>query len=187
MYNLPTPEELRQYRLRVGQTQTELAKRAMVSQSLIARIEKGTIDPRVSTLKKILDALKDREGAERITAKNLMRAPVITVSPEDSLKKASKVMEDNNISQMPVVKNGVQVGSISEARVVHEMTSGKDISALSSMSVSDIMGDGFPIVTASTDVDTLSSLVEFNPCVLVVEREKLVGIVTKSDVLKLMK
>ncbi|MFQ5888358.1 MAG: CBS domain-containing protein [Candidatus Hydrothermarchaeales archaeon] len=187
MYSIPTPEELKQYRLRLGRTQAGLASKAQVSQSLIARIEKGTIDPRVSTLRKILNALKSEEKGERVTAKQLMRSPVIAVSPEDPLKKVSKLMEENNISQMPVVKKGVQIGSISEARVIHEMTSGKDPSQLSSMKVKDIMGGGFPIVTANTDAETLSRLVEFNPCVLVVEKEKLVGIVTKSDVLKLVK
>ncbi|RMF89534.1 MAG: CBS domain-containing protein [Methanobacteriota archaeon] len=187
MYNVPSPEELRQYRLRIGLTQTELARKAKVSQSLIARIEKGAIDPRLSTLKKILGALKEGEKTERVTARELMRAPVITVSPEDSLKKASKLMEEHNISQMPVVRKGVQVGSISETQVIHELTSGKDLSELSSMKVADIMGSGFPIVTADTDVETLSNLVEHNPCVLVVDRERLSGIVTKADVLKLVK
>ncbi len=96
-------------------------------------------------------------------------------------------MEEHNISQIPVVRKGTQVGSISETRLVHEMTSGKDPSQLSSMKVKDIMGEGFPVVTSNTDADAISRLVEFNPCVLIVEREKLAGIVTKSDVLKLVK
>jgi len=187
MYTIPTPEELRQYRLRVGKTQKELAAKAKVSQSLIARIEKGTIDPRVSTLRKILEALKSEESGERIVAKDIMRSPVIAVSPEDPIKKASKLMEEHNISQMPVVTKGVQVGSISEERVIHELTSGKDIRTLSEMKVKDIMGGGFPIVGLGTDLDTLSRLVEFNPCVLTVNRDRIVGIITKSDVLKLVK
>lgn len=187
MFSIPTPEEIKQFRLRVDKTQTELAAKANVSQSLVARIEKGSVDPRTSTLRKILDALKEEESGERITARSLMRTPVLTVSADDPLKKASKLMEEHNISQIPVVRKGVQVGSISETRVVHEMTSGKDPSELSSMKVKDIMGDGFPVVTSNTDLEAISRLVEFNPCVLIVERERLAGIVTKSDVLKLVK
>jgi predicted transcriptional regulator len=157
------------------------------SQSLIARIEKGSVDPRASTLRKILEALKDGEMGKRITAKELMRTPVITVSADDPLTKASRLMEEHSISQIPVVRNGVQVGSISEASVIHEMTSGKNPSNFKSTKVKEIMGDGFPVVTSNTDVETLSRLVEFNPCVLIVEKEKLKGIITKSDVLKLVK
>jgi predicted transcriptional regulator len=187
MYSVPSPDELKHLRLRIGLTQTELASKANVSQSLIARIEKVSIDPRISTLNKILKALKDEEKGEKITAKQIMISPVITVSSEESLKETSKLMERHKISQMPVVRKGVQLGSISESRVIHELTSGKDLSKLSKMRVKDVMGDGFPVVTANTDINTLSRLVEYNPCVLIVEKEKLVGIVTKSDVLGLMK
>ncbi len=187
MYSIPAPEEIKHYRTKLGKTQAELASNAGVSQSLIARIEKGTIDPRVSTLRKILNALKNEETTERITAREIMRSPVITVAPDEALKNVSKLMEEYNISQIPVVKNGVQIGGISEAKLVHEMTSGKDPTTLSTMKVKDIMSEGFPVVTANTDVDALSRLVDFNPCVLIVEKEKLVGIVTKSDVLKLVK
>ncbi len=187
MYSIPTSEELKHYRLRVGMTQSNLASKAKVSQSLIARIEKGNIDPRVSTLRKILNALKTEGGGVRITATQIMRSPVITVSADAELKKASRLMEEHNISQIPVVVNGVPLGSISEERVIHELTSGKDPSKFSSIKVKDIMGAGFPVVTANTEVETLSRLVEFNPCVLVVEKERLIGIVTKSDCLKLVK
>ncbi len=187
MYNIPTSEELKRYRKRLGKTQTELAREANVSQSLIARIERGSIDPRVSTLKKIIQALKNQEQGITPSAKDLMRTPIISVSPEDPLKKAFKFMEENNISQMPVLKKGIQMGSISEESIIHEMTSGKDPSSLSNLKVEDIMGRGFPVVTPETDSETISRLVEFNPYVLVVEREKIVGIITKSDMLRLVK
>lgn len=187
MYTIPTPEELRQYRHRLGKTQAELASQAGVSQSLIARIEKGTIDPRVSTLKKIINALQSDEYGHRPKAKDIMRSPIIALNPEDPIKKASKIMEDHNISQLPVLKKGIQVGSISESRVIHELTSGKNLEAVSKMKVKDLMGSGFPIVTSQTDMETLSRLVEYNPCVLVIDRDTITGIVTKSDVLKLVK
>ena len=48
--HIPTPEELRARREALGMKQTELAKRAGISQSMVARIEAGNVDPRVSTL-----------------------------------------------------------------------------------------------------------------------------------------
>ncbi|MFZ8855537.1 MAG: helix-turn-helix domain-containing protein, partial [Thermofilaceae archaeon] len=54
---IPTPEELRMLRLKAGLTQAEVARRAGVSQSLIARIESGNVNPRVSTLMRIYQAI----------------------------------------------------------------------------------------------------------------------------------
>ncbi|MHA1431033.1 MAG: helix-turn-helix domain-containing protein, partial [Candidatus Freyarchaeota archaeon] len=56
MFRLPTPEDIKRLRKKVGLTQTELAEKAGVSQSLIARIESGSVDPRLSTLQRILNA-----------------------------------------------------------------------------------------------------------------------------------
>ncbi|MGP8331846.1 MAG: helix-turn-helix domain-containing protein, partial [Methanosarcinaceae archaeon] len=53
---LPTPGDLKQKRTELCLTQSELAKRAGVSQPLIARIESGDVDPRLSTLWKIFEA-----------------------------------------------------------------------------------------------------------------------------------
>ncbi len=55
---LPTAQEFRHMRTKVGLTQKDLARKAGVSQALIARIEGGSIDTKLSTAQKILDALK---------------------------------------------------------------------------------------------------------------------------------
>lgn len=184
MYEIPSPEELRSYRLRTGLTQMQLAAKAKVSQSLIARIEAGDIDPRASTLKKILDALKTAEGKKELCAGDIMKSPVIHVKPDDAIGTANKLMEKYEISQLPVLENSVQVGSISEARVVKEISSGKDITKIPIKKVEEIMNEGFPIVSKNTDIKTVSKIAEVNPAVLVVERGKVVGIITKADIIR---
>ena len=52
--HIPTPEELRARREALGMKQTELARRAGISQSMVARIEAGNVDPRIRTLSKII-------------------------------------------------------------------------------------------------------------------------------------
>lgn len=48
---------LAQLRLKQGWSQADLAKRAETSQSYIARLEQGKIDPQMSTARKIANAL----------------------------------------------------------------------------------------------------------------------------------
>lgn len=66
------PSSIALLRLRKGWSQSELAKRASTSQSYIARMELGNVDPQVSTVKKLARAL----GVPLATA---MEA----ISPED--------------------------------------------------------------------------------------------------------
>jgi predicted transcriptional regulator len=87
---------------------------------------------------------------------------------------------------LPVLRDGVQVGSISEARVIKEMDLEKDLSKVSSKKIEDIMNEGFPTVGKETDIKVISKLVELNPAVLIAEKGEITGIITKADILKLM-
>jgi transcriptional regulator with XRE-family HTH domain len=54
---LPPHALVRALRAELHMTQTQLAKRAGITQSHLARIEAGKVDPQVSTLRKIFSAL----------------------------------------------------------------------------------------------------------------------------------
>jgi transcriptional regulator with XRE-family HTH domain len=57
MYCLDEPMKITQIRKAKGITQTELADRCGTTQQQIARIENGSVDPRLSTLRRVADAL----------------------------------------------------------------------------------------------------------------------------------
>jgi predicted transcriptional regulator len=181
---LPLPDELKQKRIDLGLTQNDLAKRAGVSQPLIARIESGDVDPRLSTLKKIIDVFNEIEK-EDICLKDIMNHELISVSPEESIDRAVHIMEEYNISQIPVIRNGISVGSIAEDMIVRSMAD-KKTSVVSHMKIADIMGDSFPALSPNTDVKTASYMLEKHPAVLVLENGQVTGVVTKYDVLKLL-
>ena len=63
----PSPQELRSLRKKANLTQKELAMKAGISQALIARIEAGDVDPRVSTLRKILIVLSGATSVKRLS------------------------------------------------------------------------------------------------------------------------
>lgn len=59
------PREIRKIRKELGITQEELAKKAGVTQAYIAKLEAGKVDPRLSTLNRILQALLECKRPSR--------------------------------------------------------------------------------------------------------------------------
>jgi len=57
---------LKKMRLEAGLTQSQLAKMVGVSQAHIAKIEGEKVDPRLSTVNKILEILTDRKRKRRL-------------------------------------------------------------------------------------------------------------------------
>ncbi|MBW2980082.1 CBS domain-containing protein [Candidatus Woesearchaeota archaeon] len=170
-------EEIKQIRKKYGLTQSDLAKMSGVSQSLIAKIEAGRIDPTFSNAQKIFAALTDMGKKHEINAGQLMTAKIISVKPSDDIKDAIKKMKNNSISQMPVIEEHKSIGIISEAIVLEAMLGNKG------KKVEDIMGDAPPIVSKKTTGSVVSHLLKVIPMVIVSEEGKLVGVITKSDLL----
>ncbi len=182
--HIPTPDDLKQKRTELGLTQSGLAKRAGVSQPLIARIESGDVDPRLSTLRKIFDAFESTEK-EQILVKDIMHSPVIHATPGISVNEAVRLMEEHGFSQVPVIDNGVPVGSISDNLIVKSMADQKT-NTISQMKVYDMMSESFLTVSPKTDVEVVSHMLERNPAVLVLDKGRVVGVVTKQDVISLL-
>jgi predicted transcriptional regulator len=182
---LPTPEDLKKRRNELGLTQSDLAKRAGVSQPLIARIESGDVDPRLSTVRKILEAFEGAKKEQQIFIKDLMHSPVIHVSPDDSVEEVVNLMHTHGFSQIPVLERDVPVGSISEDMIVRLMGENKK-KPVSQLKISEIMGESFPTVSPGTSISIVSRILEENPAVLVVEKGAVVGVITKYDVMKLL-
>ena len=179
----PEIEEIRRKRKKLGLSQKKLAELVGVSQPLIARIEAGTFDPKLSLVKKIFRVLEELEGG-RVEAKVVMNSPVIFVSAYDTLKKVAELMTEKEISQLPVMEAGKLVGGITEADIVKAVL--ERGSKAESIRVREVMEDPFPVVDPDESVNTVSRLLMEYPAVLVFEGEKLVGIVTKQDVMKFL-
>ncbi|WP_254862842.1 CBS domain-containing protein [Halovivax gelatinilyticus] len=171
---LPTPEDLRQRRTELELTQSTLAERADVSQPLIARIEGGDVDPRLSTLRRIVNALDEAAG-DIIRADDLMNESVVSVSPDDSVSEAAALMESEAYSQLAVIKDGIPVGSISQSDLVHLDADARD------QPVSEHMAESFPTVSKDATVDEISNLLDHYKAVMITEAGETVGILTEAD------
>ena len=179
---LPTPSYIKNKRIELNLTQSNLAKKAGVSQPLIARIEHGSVDPKLSTLKKIFDAFESTIK-ETVFMKDIMHTPIISISSIASVDDAARLIEKHGVSQIPVIDEGVPVGSISEEMIIKSLTNDR-ASIVPNMKVSEIMGASFPTVSLNTGVYIVSQMLKQIPAVLVMEKGRVVGVVTKYDVIK---
>ena len=173
---LPTPEDLRERRTALDLTQSELAERADVSQPLIARIEGGDVDPRLSTLRRIVTALDEAEGGI-LRARDLMHPEVVSVAPDDSVHDAAQLMDEMGYSQIPVVRDGSPQGLIatSDIRERAEENVGE-------LPVADVMHEAMATVEPDATIDAVDAYLDHNDAVLVVEDGKTVGIITEADI-----
>lgn len=170
-------EEVKKIRKKLGMTQTELANRANVSQSLIAKIESGRIDPTYTKTKRIFAALSDLEKKEEVKAEQLMTSRIISIPPYASIKEAIDKMKKSQISQLPVMEDNKLVGLVTESTILDALLNSKG------KNVKDVMQESPPIVPKTTSVQVISNLLKHYPMVLVSEEGKLVGLITKSDLL----
>jgi len=172
--------EIKQIRKNLGLTQSELAEHAGVSQSLIAKVEAGLLDPTYSNAQKIFDALDNIGKKKQVKAEEVMSKTVVALDPEDDIRDAIKKMKKHEISQIPVIDNNKAVGFVSEAILLDSIIERKG------EKIKDIMQDAPPIVSKDTDANLIAHLLKFNPLVLIAEKGKIKGVITKSDVLRKM-
>ena len=171
--------EIKNIRKKLGITQSELSKLSGASQSLIAKIESRQIDPSYSKAKKLIETLHSISGKEELLCKDIMARKIISVNPDDNVNNVIKLMKKHDISQMPVITGQNSVGLISEAILLDALVDGK-----TEATISDIMGDSPPVISANANVRMASELLKFCPVVLVSEQGALKGIITKSDVIQ---
>ena len=176
--------EIKILRKRHNLTQNQLAKLSGVSQSLIAKVEAGIIDPSYSKFRKIYDSLTSIKEKNEPKAGDFMNGKIISVQGTSLLKDAVKRMKHNKISQLPVVnKKGEIKGLISETDVLEKMQKGKNINKTE---VSEIMENVPPTVPKETPLKIVVELLRVNSLVVITDKGSSKGVITKSDVLNLL-
>ena len=183
---LPFLEEVAKKRRMLGLTQKQLAKLAGVSQSLIAKLESKKIDPSYTKVKAIFGVLERLETKTEVHVGEVLHDEVVAVQKSDPVSKAVRLMSDHGYSQLPVFDGKHAVGSISEKTMLGQVSAGKDLAQVSKLPVGDIMEEAFPQVGEDAPLPLISSLLQVYPAVLISTKGKVVGIVTKADLLKML-
>lgn len=173
-------DEVKNFRNRLGMTQSQLAVKAGVSQSLIAKIESGMTVPSYENGKKIMEALEKalEEQSENKTAEEVHSNELYFLDPDNTVGEALSLMKQNAISQLPVVSNGVSVGSVTEKGLI------KNFEKLDrDKNIHTVMDESFPLIDEGGDLRVVKELLRYYPSVLTLRKGKIIGIITKSDLL----
>ncbi len=174
--------QIKELRRRLGMTQHRLAAISGVSQSLIAKIESGRLDPAYSKATNIISALQREQFSSEKKAKDIMHSGVETIPSDETLHNAAALMRKKGISQMPVAEGRRIVGSITEQTIVANFA--QEQKKLSGLRVREVMEEAFPTALPATPVSAIAALLHHYSAVLVMEKGEVAGIITKADLLK---
>lgn len=188
---LPSVEELRKLRRNMGISQKELAAATGVSQSYIARMERGSINPTYEKMRKIHEYLEERSSAAESIETNagtIMTSQVVFCSPSDPITDAIDLMRGGGFSQLPVITADERIiGTISEESVNNLLIRGTPFESLKNVLVKDVMGPVLPQVDVRSPIPMLFPMLKYYSAVLIIKGGKLVGIITKADILRAVK
>src|SRR5437660_10167915 len=165
---LPSLDENQNKSKAVGSTQPKLAQLAGVSQTIIAKIESGTVDPSYSIAKRLVETLeKESIQPSRPRVSEIMSKPVISVSKAQLVRDAVDLMRKRGYSQLPVFDGNRCVGSISEKTILDRAARGEPLEPLLNNRVRDIMDSPLPTVNDDTTLEMVLGLLQGNYVVLV--------------------
>jgi predicted transcriptional regulator len=185
MKNLPPLSELKRLRKKLNISQKELALELNLTQSTISRIESGMIDPPYTKFKMIYEHLEEERSKRKESkkyAKDIMTHEIKLIKPDSSIREAVKLMNEHGISQLPIIENKNNYGSLTSKKIQKYITDNPEII---NKDVSLIKELPFPEIDKDWNVRDISDLLLKYPAVLVKEYNDYIGIVTDSDLLRL--
>lgn len=184
----PRIDEIKKMRKHLEITQSELARMANVSQSTIAKLERNSISASYEIVTRVFEAIENEGRIRKInrTARDVLHSPIVSVHKDDTLASASDLMKRKGYSQLPVLNGDAVVGSISDESILNQLRQGSSLDELSHIRVESVMNEAYPVIPETTAVEMIATLLSGSPAVLVQRKGKIAGIITKSDLLKLI-
>ena len=183
---LPPLVEIGRRRKLLELSQKQLATLSGVSQSMIAKIERGRINPSYLKTKSIFDTLEGLERRNELKAKDLSHPKIMRIQARDSVAKGVRMMRETGFSQLPVFDGEKPVGSLTEKVILQRLVSAQNPADISKQAVEKIMDEAFPTVTEDTPLSMISTLLGYQSAVLLAKKGHVVGIITKADLLKVI-
>ncbi len=184
----PTGTDLKKRRelLKLSQKQVvaRLAARGLhIRQPYLSKIEGEKAEPAYRLVRELVGVLDEYENAktEETLAGSYHTRPVVAQA-EENVAEAIRKIRKNGFSQLPVYRKGKSVGRLTDAMLLSaERRYGK--TGARQKHVSQIMGPPYPALNIGTPKSEAELMVENIGAVLVEKEGKIVGIITREDLL----
>lgn len=132
--------------------------------------------------KRLLEPQKITAGLIKGTKGSQAPQTLVWVAPDDKLADALAKMNELGLTQLPVLEDGKPVGSVRENRALSKVVKNRE---LLESAVSEVMEASFPTVDVDASSNEVTRRLQSSPAVLVEEYGRIVGIITRHDVLDL--
>jgi cystathionine beta-synthase len=130
--------------------------------------------------KRLLEPQRMTAGLISGTKKPQAPKTLVYVKPNDTVAEALEKMDELGLTQIPVLDEGRAVGSLRENRVLAKVVRNRD---MLTSPVSEVMESSFPILDVDASSSEVTKKLQTGPAVLVEEYGRIVGIITRHDVL----
>ncbi|GAA5038341.1 cystathionine beta-synthase [Marivirga lumbricoides] len=123
----------------------------------------------------------DYATARNIVAKRNGSFELKSVESNQKVIEVVKLLDQLSVSQLPVVKDGEFVGSVTDTRLLNKLVENPD---LKNQPISEIMDAPFKFISSNTTVDTISSMMNHgDKALMVMDDNQKAHIITKQDLL----
>jgi cystathionine beta-synthase len=132
--------------------------------------------------KRLLEPQRITAGLITGTKKPQAPKTLISVKPTDTVAVALERMDELGLTQIPVLDEGRAVGALRENRVLAKVVRDR---GLLNTPVIEVMESSFPTVDVDASSNEVTRRLQTSPAVLVEEYGRIIGIITRHDVLDL--
>ncbi len=110
-----------------------------------------------------------------------MTKKLVFITPNTKLKEAILLMNEYKISQLPIIENNRNLGSITSKKTQKLIMDNPDLLNVEVMRLKELP---FPEIEEDWNLKDISDILLKYPAVLVKRFDKFVGIITDADLLK---
>jgi len=126
-------------------------------------------------------------GPDRVTVRLIAETKpnkipsLVSLNKDSYVKDALKLMNEYNISQLPIIHDNKSIGSVRENTLLSMVL--EDSESINSL-ISEIMDDPFPVIDENNTLVSASKTLKKFPAAIVRDRSALVSIITRFDIIE---